>query len=273
MMENVTLAFIGTGNMATSLIGGLIDDGFPASSLWVSGPTVEKLAAIQARFAINTTTDNQEAASKAQVAVLAVKPQVLPVVAKELAGVVQANHCLVISIAAGVRHADLSKWMGKEVAIVRCIPNTPALVGSSATGLCANDYVSAEQQALAESVMRAVGITQWLKQEEDMDTVTALSGSGPAYFFLIMEALEAAAVAQGLEQQTAHLLTIQTALGAAKMALRSDVDLAALRDQVTSPGGTTEQALQVLESGNIRELLTQAIAAAKARAQQLAKAS
>ena len=272
-MEKVTLAFIGAGNMASSLIGGLISDDFPASSLWVSDPTAEKLAAIQARFAVHTTTDNQEAVGKAQVVVLAVKPQVLAVVAKDLATIIQQRDCLVISIAAGVRQADLSRWMGQEVAIVRCIPNTPALVGSSATGLFANDYVSAEQQALAESVMRAVGITQWLKQEEDMDTVTALSGSGPAYFFLIMEALEEAAVAQGLERQTAHLLTIQTALGAAQMALRSNVDLATLRAQVTSPGGTTEEALQVLRSGNMRELLAQAIAAAKARAQQLSEAT
>jgi len=272
-MQETVIAFIGAGNMATSLIGGLINDGFAPSSLWVSDPTTNRLTTLQVNFSVHTTPDNQEAAAKAQVVVLAVKPEVLSTVAEDLAAVIQDKHCLVISIAAGVRQSDLSRWLGKKVAVVRCIPNTPALVGCGATGLFANAHVSVEQKALAESVMRAVGITHWVDCEQDIDTITALSGSGPAYFFLIMEALEQAAVDQGLDRQAAHLLTIQTALGAAQMALCSDVSMATLREQVTSPGGTTARALEVLDAGHIRELLAQAVAAAKQRAQQLSEAN
>jgi pyrroline-5-carboxylate reductase len=169
-----------------------------------------------------------------------------------------------------VREPDLQRWLGGGLAIVRAMPNTPALVQSGATALCANSHVTAEQRNRAESILRAVGMTLWLKDEAQMDAVTALSGSGPAYFFLIMEALEAAGVHLGLDAADARLLTLQTAFGAAKMALESQEDAAVLRARVTSKGGTTEQALQVLEAGGLPKLLDKAVAAACERSRELA---
>ncbi len=201
---------------------------------------------------------------------LAVKPQVIRTVASEISAAVQARHPLIISIAAGIRSADLDRWLGGNTAVVRCMPNTPALVQSGATALIANARVSDEQRNLAESILRAVGLTLWLDDEQLMDAVTALSGSGPAYFFLIMEALQAAGVQLGLPEQTAQLLTLQTAFGAAKMALESDEDAATLRRRVTSPGGTTERALQTLENGGLRELIARALTAARDRSRELA---
>jgi len=176
----------------------------------------------------------------------------------------------VVSIAAGIRISSLDAWLGGHVALVRSMPNTPSLVGSGAAGLYANALVSEQQKAVAESILRAVGLTLWVKDETQIDSVTALSGSGPAYFFLIIEALEAAGVKLGLPQESARLLAVQTAYGASKMALESPEDAATLRQRVTSPGGTTEKALQVLEEGKIRQLFEQALTAASQRSVELA---
>jgi pyrroline-5-carboxylate reductase len=177
---------------------------------------------------------------------------------------------LLISIAAGIRTSDIQHWMGGSFSIVRAMSNTPALVQTGASALFANANVSNEQRNQAESLLRAVGIVEWIDDEALMDVVTALSGSGPAYFFRIMEGLEKAAVQLGLPKNTAHLLTIQTALGAAKLALESNEDIAVLRAQVTSPGGTTEQGLKTMNDNNIDQLLLDVLTAARRRAMELA---
>jgi len=269
-VEQGIISFIGGGNMCSSLVGGLIADGYDPERIRVSDPGEETLASLRARFGVHTTRDNREAAAGAGVVVLAVKPQILPKVAAELAPAVQEHGTLVVSIAAGIRTTDLQRWLGAEAALVRTMPNTPALVKSGATALFATAAVTAAQRDRAESVLRAVGLTLWLENEEQMDAVTALSGSGPAYFFLVMEAMQGAAQAIGLPERTARLLTLQTAFGAAKMALESDEEPSLLRQRVTSPGGTTERALNVLEEGNLRELFRDALTAARDRSRELA---
>jgi pyrroline-5-carboxylate reductase len=257
--------------MARSLIGGLLADGVEPQRIWVADPDQDRLHALRKHFSVEISESNEAVAESADVMVLAVKPQVLKPVSQGLAATVRARQPLVISIAAGVRETHLRQWLGGEVAIVRSMPNTPALVQTGATALFANPFVSEHQRELAESTLRAVGIALWLDDEEQMDAVTALSGSGPAYFFLVMEALEAAGSALGLPLRTARLLTLQTALGAAKMALESEEEVAELRQRVTSPGGTTEQALKVLEQGGIRDLFQGALKAAYARSKELAR--
>jgi pyrroline-5-carboxylate reductase len=264
-----TIAFIGGGNMARSLIGGLVADGYPADRIWVSDPVKEVLADLAANFGVRIAESNLAAAAQADTLVLAVKPQVIKPVAEELAPALRGRQVLVISIAAGVREPDLNRWLGGDLAIVRAMPNTPALVQTGATGLYANARVSAQQRDLAESLLRAVGVTQWVAEEPLLDAVTALSGSGPAYFFLLIELIEQAGVKLGLPPETARLLTLQTALGAAKMALESRESAAVLRQRVTSPGGTTERALATFEQGGLRELVEQALRAASDRAAEL----
>ena len=268
---NQDIVFIGAGNMAGALIGGLIADGMAPERLLAADPSAGQCAALSAATGIRTLSDNLAAAAGAGTLVLAVKPQVLAGVARELAAVVQEHRPLVISIAAGIRCDSLQSWLGGNVPLVRAMPNTPALVQSGATALYATPGVSASQREQAESLLRAVGITCWLPDEALMDVVTALSGSGPAYFFLVMEALEAAAGAMGLDRATAHLLTLQTALGAARMALESSDPPGVLRARVTSPGGTTEKAIGVLEDGGLEALLARALEAARARSVELSR--
>ncbi len=268
-MNNTTIGFIGGGNMACSLIGGLIADGYDPQRIWVSDPDSEKCQRVKERFCVHTMADNVRVVQEARIVVFAVKPQVLQGVAEGVATVVQDRKPLVISIAAGIREPDLQGWLGGDVALVRTMPNTPALIQTGATGLYAGAEVSEQQRSLAESIMRAVGMTVWLPDEALLDVVTALSGSGPAYFFLIMEALEDAAVHLGLERETARLLTLQTTLGAARMAIESNIQPAALRERVTSPGGTTEKAIGALEESGIRETFRQALLAARDRSVEL----
>jgi pyrroline-5-carboxylate reductase len=268
MAEN-TIGFIGGGNMACSLIGGLIADGCIPQHIWVSEPQPERRAALQQQFGIRTTASNPETAAASQTLVLAVKPQMMATVVKEVAAVVAANRPLIVSIAAGVRETAIRAWLGYDASIVRAMPNTPALVRTGATTLYANPHVNSDEENRAESVLRSVGITLWLSDEALLDAVTALSGSGPAYLFLVMEIMEGAARKMGLPAETARLLTLQTAFGTAKMALESEYDVAALRAQVTSPGGTTERAIDVLERGGLADLFTAALVAARNRAQEL----
>ncbi|MEY3219273.1 MAG: hypothetical protein RIT27_630 [Pseudomonadota bacterium] len=267
-MKNSVISFIGGGNMARSLIGGLISNGVNPDQLRVADVVPTPIAT--AHYPIQVFTDNIQAISDAQVVVLAVKPQMLQAVATQLRPHLLDSSALFISIAAGIRLSDLNRWLGKHVPLVRVMPNTPALVRSGASALLANAQVSESQRELAENILRAVGLTVWLKNEDSMDLVTALSGSGPAYFFLIMELLEKAAVDLGLPQEQASLLTIQTAFGAAKMALESNEDISTLRNRVTSKGGTTEQAIRTLHDGGIETLLKQALIAARDRSMQLA---
>ncbi|OGT22400.1 MAG: pyrroline-5-carboxylate reductase [Gammaproteobacteria bacterium RBG_16_57_12] len=270
-MKDSTIAFIGGGNMARSLVGGLIAGGCQGTRIHVSDHDEAKLQALQASFGVNVHRDNHQAAGPADVVVLAVKPQALHEVSAELAATLRERRPLVMSIAAGIREAALQRWLGGDRAIVRVMPNTPALVQSGASVLYANSLVTDDQRDLAESIMRTVGLTLWVDDEDLMDPVTALSGSGPAYIFLIMEALEQAGEKLGLSREMARLLTLQTTFGAAKMALESSEDVALLRQRVTSPGGTTEQALKVLEQGGLRRLMDDALAAACRRSRELAE--
>ncbi len=268
-MKTQKIVFIGGGNMAGSLIGGLISDGYDPAYITACDPDRIKRDQVQARYGIHAAADNDDAVAQADVVVLAVKPQILREVAQSLAAAVQARRPLVISIAAGVPEADLLHWLGGEAALVRSMPNTPAMIQAGATVLHATAGVSERQRGLAESVLRAVGLTLWVEDEMQLDAVTALSGSGPAYFFLVMEAMEEAAIGLGLTADKARLLTLQTALGAARMAMESSDAPAVLRAKVTSPGGTTERALNTLETGGIRELFNQALRDARDRSQEL----
>jgi pyrroline-5-carboxylate reductase len=269
-MEQPVLAFLGAGNMARSLIHGLLQQGHPPERIWASNHDAEKTQALQNEFQIHVTTDNIAAAKQAEVIIFAVKPQTLALVVPEVAAVLQQRKPLIISIAAGVRIAHFETWLGAHLPIVRCMPNTPALVQASATGLFASRDVLPESRDLAESLLRAVGLVVWLDDEKDLDVVTALSGSGPAYFFLVMEAMIAAGVELGLSPKTSQLLTLQTAVGAAHIAMQANGDIMQLRERVTSKGGTTERAIEVLEQGRLRQLFLHAISAATDRARELA---
>jgi pyrroline-5-carboxylate reductase len=270
-MSTPTLVFIGGGNMAHALINGLLSDGTPPDSIIVAEPDAERRERLAANLGIRTRDDNQGAAREADVLILAVKPQVLETVARDLSSIVRQRRILCLSIAAGITHTTLQQWLGEDVPLVRTMPNTPAMIQAGATGLYASSRVSDEQKDQAERIMRSVGLTQWVDDESLMDAVTAISGSGPAYFFLIMEAMEETAKKMGLPAETAHLLVLQTSLGAARMALENQSDLADLRHKVTSPGGTTEQAIQSFEQNGLRQIIEQALTAARDRSVELSQ--
>ncbi|HTV96389.1 MAG TPA: pyrroline-5-carboxylate reductase [Steroidobacteraceae bacterium] len=264
------LAFIGGGNMAAALIGGLTRRGLPSEHIVVADPESERLDQLVRAYGVGRAADNASAAAGAEVLVLAVKPQQMRPVCLALRPHLGRGAPLVISVAAGIPHAALARWFAGHVAVVRTMPNRPALNGFGATGLYAPPSVGAAHRALAESIMAAVSATVWVEHESQMDTVTALSGSGPAYFFLFMEALEAAAHERGLPNDVAHKLTLETAFGAAQMARESDEPLAVLREQVTSKGGTTAAALAVLDAAGLRATVAHAVAAADRRSAELA---
>jgi pyrroline-5-carboxylate reductase len=270
-MKRATIGFVGAGNMGRSLAGGLLKSGWEQKRVLLSDPDGEQRRTVTDLLGIEVSSDNNAVVTQADVVVLAVKPQVLKAVATALAPAVQKKRPLIVSIAAGVRIADIERWLGGNLSIVRVMPNTPALVGSGASALFANRRAQPAQRDLAESILRTVGVTVWLSREELLDVVTALSGSGPAYFFLIMQALEEAAINQGLDPATARLLTLETAFGSAKMALEANVEPAELRRRVTSPGGTTERALTVLREGHVEQVFARALQAASARAHELAQ--
>jgi len=270
-MNNIRrLAFIGGGNMAAALIGGLVKRGLPKDRVVVADPSPLQLERLVRDYGITTAPTNESAVSGAEVVVLAVKPQQMRAVALGIAPRLVESKPLVISIAAGIPHAALMRWFGGRVAVVRTMPNRPALNGFGATGLYAPESVGAANRALAEAILAAVSATVWVEHESQMDTVTALSGSGPAYFFLFMEALEAAAHARGLPTDVAHKLTLETAFGASQMARLSSESLSQLRDQVTSKGGTTAAALDVLDAAGLRAIVAHAVAAADRRSAELA---
>jgi pyrroline-5-carboxylate reductase len=270
-MNNIKrLAFIGGGNMAAALIGGLTKRGLPSSRIVVADPSGEQLARLVRDYGIKGAPDNASAAADAEVVVLAVKPQQIRAASLALSAHLAATKPLVISVAAGIPHAALARWFGPQIPVVRTMPNRPALNGFGATGLYAPPSLGAAHRALAESIMAAVSATVWVEHESQMDTVTALSGSGPAYFFLFMEALEAAAHERGLPNDVAHKLTLETAFGAAQMARQSVESLAVLREQVTSKGGTTAAALAVLNDAGLRAIVAHAVAAADRRSAELA---
>ena len=271
-MSTPRIAFIGGGNMAASLIGGLRAQGLPASAICASDPGTDRRTELHDTHGIDTFADNAQAVAGADVVVLAVKPQVMQTVCRDLAPHLQASQ-LIVSIAAGITCASLQQWLGADTprAIVRCMPNTPALLRQGVSGLFANAAVSDEQKRQAEQLLSAVGLALWLDREELIDAVTAVSGSGPAYFFLLIEAMTAAGEQLGLPRETAAELTLQTALGAARMACESDVEAAELRRRVTSPNGTTEAAIKAFQAGGLEALVQQAMDAAARRSAELAE--
>ena len=264
------ITFIGAGNMASSLAGGIIAKGFDPLNITLTDVNDTQLAQVRSQLQVNTSRDNLSACQKADVIVLAVKPQVMDQVIPPLKPVVTLRKPLIISIAAGVTLAQLENWLGNDAPIVRCMPNTPALVEAGATGLFANANVSEAQREQARSIMNAVGLALWVDNEDQIDAVTALSGSGPAYFFLVMEAMMAAGEALGLPAQAARQLTLQTALGSAQMAITGSVEPAELRRRVTSPGGTTERAISIMEEQGLRETFLAALKGAYDRSKELA---
>ncbi|MBF2761490.1 MAG: pyrroline-5-carboxylate reductase [Ectothiorhodospiraceae bacterium AqS1] len=270
-MSNSDIGFIGGGNMATSLIGGLIAKGFSPNTIHVSDPDAARLDHLRERFEVHTGSDNAAPAACPTV-VLAVKPQIMRKVVKDLAHIWAERDPLLVSIAAGVRIADIDRWAGGGKAIVRTMPNTPALVGEGATALFANERVDEKRRLDADTVLQAAGITLWVDEEGLLDAVTALSGSGPAYCFLLMEIMQAAGESMGLDRDTAKKLTLQTALGAARIALNEGEDPATLRKRVTSPKGTTEQAILTMQQGDIDELVKRGILAAQQRSVELGDA-
>lgn len=276
-MADTQIAFIGGGNMARSLIGGLIARGTAATNIRVADPVESVREALQRDFGVRTFASAAEAADGADAWLLAVKPQVMRTVCGDLSGIAREQQPVAISIAAGITADQLTRWLGGDAehapAVVRAMPNTPALVGAGITGLYASAAVDAVQREQATRLLDAVGPTVWIEHEAQMDAVTAVSGSGPAYVFLLAEAMENAGVAQGLPPAAARALATQTLLGAAKMLSESDDAPAVLRSRVTSPGGTTQAAIEAFESGGFHQLVDRAIAAAAERGRQLSAAN
>ena len=264
-----SIAFIGGGNMARSLIGGLVAQGRDPATIHVAEPVQPVREALQADFGVRVFEDGAQAAADAGTWVLAVKPQVMRPVCEALAPLAQAGKPLLVSIAAGITSAQLARWLGGHVAVVRTMPNTPALLGAGVTGLYASNAVDADGRAFAESLLAAVGKTVWLDDEALMDAVTAVSGSGPAYVFLLAEAMIDAGIAEGLSADAARTLALRTILGAARMLTESGVDAAELRRRVTSPNGTTHAAIETFEAGGLRGLVADAIHAARVRGAEL----
>ncbi|MCA4961085.1 MULTISPECIES: pyrroline-5-carboxylate reductase [unclassified Pseudomonas] len=268
-MSKTRIAFIGAGNMAASLIGGLRAKGLEAAQIRASDPGAETRSKVAAEHGIAVFADNAEAIKDADVVVLAVKPQAMKAVCEAIRPNLKPNQ-LVVSIAAGITCSSMNNWLGAQP-IVRCMPNTPALLRQGVSGLFATAEVSAEQRQQAEELLSAVGIALWLDEEQQLDAVTAVSGSGPAYFFLLIEAMTAAGVKLGLPADIAAQLTMQTALGAAHMAVASDVDAAELRRRVTSPAGTTEAAIKSFQAGGFEALVEKALGAAAHRSAEMAE--
>jgi pyrroline-5-carboxylate reductase len=269
-MSNQHLAILGGGNMGRALIGGLLRRGMRPEHIFVGESAPAARDALAADFGIQATPDNQAAIEQAATVVLAVKPQIAGAVLSPLQPVLQRNRPLVISIVAGIRVAGLESWCGAGVPVVRAMPNRPALVGAGATGLFAPANVAGGLREAAERVMQAVGEVVWVGSEDDLDVVTALSGSGPAYFFLLGELLMQGAIDLGLEPSAARRLAIATLHGAGQLAHSGDGDLARMRAEVTSKGGTTEAAVKYLESADLRSILARALEAATRRSRELA---
>ncbi|KAI8075912.1 pyrroline-5-carboxylate reductase [Gilbertella persicaria] len=273
------IAFIGGGNMAEAILGGLYSPsvGHPHSHLRFSEPLEERRQYMIKKYPdVMATTDNQTVVDGADIVILAVKPQVLRMVIQNLAPTLHKNpHILIISIAAGIETEAILRWLdpqGYNAPLIRIMPNTPSLIGEGAVGLFATASVSQEQKALTERLMGSVSkVLSWVESEDLIDTITGMSGSGPAYFFLMMEAMENAGVARGLSREESKALTLQTCLGAARMAISSEDDLATLRRKVTSPKGTTEAAIKSMETADVRKVIQDAVFAATDRSKELAE--
>lgn len=268
-LKDAKLGFIGGGNIATSLITGLLKSGLSQNNISVSDPNSEKRQHL-ASLGIKTTDSDNEVAANVDILILAMKPKDVQSAITELKKSLRES-TLIISIVAGIRTTTLERWLSHPMAIVRAMPNTPALLRAGATALYANTRVSEDQRNLAESILRSVGVTAWVNHEHDIDTVTAVSGSGPAYFFVLMEALLEAAESLGMSESTAKLLTLQTALGAARMALESEISIKDLINRVASKGGTTESALSVLDKAKFTDIIKQAVKGAHDRSIEISQ--
>ncbi|MCO7232726.1 MULTISPECIES: pyrroline-5-carboxylate reductase [unclassified Cobetia] len=266
-----TIAFIGAGNMASAIFGGMVDSGYPADRIIATARSRETLDALEQRYGVSTTQDNAYAVSQADVVVLGVKPQMMHDVCQALTPAVQNRKPLIVSVAAGITCDSLERWLGGDLAIIRCMPNTPSLVGIGASGLYATAQVTEEQRGLMDEMLTAVGIVEWVEEEGLLEAVTGISGSGPAYFFLFIESLEAAGIELGLNAKTARRLAIQTARGAAEMAFSSEHEPAELRRRVCSPNGTTERAINSFEEDGLRDIVERAAKASSVRAAELAR--
>lgn len=263
-----TIAVIGAGNMARSIIGGLLARGHDPARLLVANIRADSREQISNDFGVRVSTSNAEAAALSDVLLLAVKPDVVQPVCREIATGLPASS-LVISVAAGIRSTDIDRWLGGNRPIVRCMPNTPALLNLGASAIYCNPSCSPEQQRLATGIIESVGICRIVANEADIDTVTALSGSGPAYFFHLIECMTDAAVAMGLDADTAASLAIETAYGAASMARSRSQTPARLRENVTSKGGTTAAALASFAENDFPDIVHRAMLAAGKRATEL----
>jgi pyrroline-5-carboxylate reductase len=261
------ITFIGGGNMAVALIGGLRKQGFSAAGIQVVEPFEASRAKLTEAFGVRCAAAVDAAALNCEGLVLAVKPQQLREAVAPLCGKLESQ--LVVSIAAGLRMADISRWLGNYNKLVRTMPNTPALIGEGITGLCADPSVDLEGRTTAEKILKAVGSTVWIRSEEQMDAVTAVSGSGPAYVFYFLEAMEAAALKLGFDAASARKLSVETFIGAARLAEQSNESISTLRERVTSKGGTTEAALQSFGAAGIADAIRQGIMAAEARGKEL----
>jgi pyrroline-5-carboxylate reductase len=269
---NYTAAFIGGGNMGSALIRGLIARGLPSQRISVGEASQARRIALADELGVHVSADNREIVEGADVVVLAVKPQDLGMTVRPLAAAFAQRPPLVLSIAAGIRVATIAGWCGPAVPVVRAMPNRPALNSAGATAIYAPAGLDPAQRKLAEDVLGAVGTTVWVPDEDSLDVVTALSGSGPAYFFLLAELLTDAAVKLGLPHASAQELAIQTLFGSGRMARESDGDLARLRAEVTSKGGTTEAALRAFDAANLRGIVAAAVKAATERGREMAQA-
>jgi pyrroline-5-carboxylate reductase len=268
-MENKTvIGFIGAGNMAYALIKGLLNNGFDANQINISDPNEELLLNRESELKVTTYSDNTSLLSNSDIIFFAVKPQVLSSVCLELKGVVKSKH-LFVSIVAGIRSSDINRWLGGNFALIRTMPNTPALFQTGVTGLFANELVNNEQKSLVSSILSSVGECFWVDEEKLIDAITAISGSGPAYFFLLMQSMTQAGMALGLDEETANSLSIQTAYGASLMANKTGKDSRTLRAEVTSPNGTTQSAIESFQDQNFEGIVANATRAAYDRAREL----
>ena len=272
-MRDQKIIFAGCGNMGRSLAGGLLADGYDAAALRGVDPDAAQRRRLMDELGLRSTATLDAECARADVVVLAVKPQGVQAALTALKATLAGRRPLLLSIVAGVRTAALSQALGDACPVVRAMPNTPAALRAGATGLYADAGVNAAQRRLAERIMQAVGVAVWLEDEAQLDAVTAVSGSGPAYFFLLTELLEKTAIEMGLSAEQAHRLSVQTALGAARMMKETDLEAAELRRQVTSPGGTTARAVQALQAGGLEALLRQALEAARERALEMSRES
>lgn len=266
-----SIAFIGAGNMVRSIVSGLVNSGYPAHLITATAPSETRRLPLEEEFGIHTTSDNEQAACQADVVVLSVKPQMMEQVCQPLQSI-DFSDKLVISIAAGISAQRLNEMLATELNLVRVMPNTPSLVNKGMSGLFAVNSVSNEDKAFASSLMESVGKVAWVEQESGINNIIAAAGSAPAYFFLFMEAMQKEAIAQGFDADTARMLVQQSAIGAAEMVVaNSDIELSTLREQVTSKGGTTAEAIKTFNENNLAETVAKSMQAAVLRAEEMEK--